>query len=54
LLKSWPLGGQVGPTILETVFTKFYKRNIFKNVLSNNHRTRKVVIYIVASRHTVD
>jgi hypothetical protein len=43
-----------GATIGETVFTNFYKRNIFKNILLNNHRTRKIEIYIEASRHTVD
>jgi hypothetical protein len=33
-----------GATIGETVFTNFYKRNIFKNLPLNYHRTRKVVI----------
>jgi hypothetical protein len=37
-----------------TVFTDFYIRNIFENILLNNYRTRKVVIHIEASRHTVD
>jgi hypothetical protein len=47
-------GGWNGATIGETVFTNFYKRNIFKNLLLNYHRTRKVVIYIEASRYIVD
>jgi hypothetical protein len=46
--------GSGGATIGEIVFTNFYERNIFKNLLFNNHRTRKVVIHIEASRHTVD
>jgi hypothetical protein len=47
----WGLGGA---TIGETVFTNFYIRNIFRNLLLNNHRTRKVVNYIEASKHKVD
>jgi hypothetical protein len=53
LLKAWPLGVGWGHN-REAVFTNFYIRHIFKNFLLNNHRTREVVIYFEASRHTVD
>jgi hypothetical protein len=48
-----PPGGWDGATIGETVFTKF-KKEMSKNILLNNYWTRKVVVYIEASRHTVD
>jgi hypothetical protein len=45
--------GSDDATIRETGFTDFYLRNIFKIHLNNNE-IMKVVIYLDASRHTVD
>jgi hypothetical protein len=51
LLKSWPPRVGWGHN-RGNIFTDFYIRTTFQNLLLNNHRTRNVVIYMEASKHT--
>jgi hypothetical protein len=53
--KIMALGDQVGPQLGKLgFFFDFCIRNIFKNLLLRNHRAREVVVYMEASRRTVD